>query len=115
MKKKTDLAATKQLANAFLMIEPVATEFSPMIVKHPFTDSGIVGIRKADGTLTMGNIMDNPDDLGSWRSTLRTVIDGCESTMQVAYLLTKSYSLGFLKFAEPYLARDTFAEVEPYG
>ena len=85
MKKKTDLAAVKQLANAFLMMEPEETEFSPMIVKHPFTDSGIVGIRKADGSLAMGNIMENPDDLASWRSTLRTVIDGCGSAMQVAY------------------------------
>lgn len=114
MKKKTDLAAVKQLANAFLMMEPEETEFSPMIVKHPFTDSGIVGIRKADGSLAMGNIMENPDDLASWRSTLRTVIDGCESAMQVAYLLTKSYSLGFLKYAEPHLSRDSFAEMLAY-
>lgn len=97
MKKMTDLTAVKQLAHAFLMMEPVETEFSPIIVKHPFTDSGIVGIRKPDGGISMGNIMENPDDLTSWRSTLRTVIDGCESAMQVAYLLTKSYSLGFLK------------------
>ena len=114
MKKTTDLAAIKQLAHAFLMMEPEETEFSPMIVKHPFTDSGIVGIRKADGSLSMGNIMENPDDLASWRSTLRTVIDGCGSVMQVAYLLTKSYSLGFLKYAEPHLARDTFAEMLAY-
>lgn len=114
MKKMTDLTAVKQLAHAFLMMEPVETEFSPIIVKHPFTDSGIVGIRKPDGGISMGNIMENPDDLTSWRSTLRTVIDGCGSAMQVAYLLTKSYSLGFLKYAEPHLSRDSFAEMLAY-
>ena len=42
MRRETDLAAVKSLARALLMLEPEETEFSPMVVKHPFTDSGIV-------------------------------------------------------------------------
>lgn len=42
MRKQTDLAAMKQLARVFLMMDPEPTSFSPVIIKHPFTDSGIV-------------------------------------------------------------------------
>lgn len=114
MKRTTNLAAVKQLAHAFLMMEPVETEFSPIVVKHPFTDSGVVGIRKPDGGLSIGNIMENPDDLASWRTEIGSMIDHTDSAMHVAYLVTKSYSLGFLKFAEPHLARDAFAEILAY-
>ena len=45
MRKQTDLAAMKQLARVFLMMDPEPTSFSPVIIKHPFTDSGIVTVR----------------------------------------------------------------------
>lgn len=67
MRHETDLAAVKSLARALLMLEPEGTAFSPMVVKHPFTDSGIVGIRKENGELGIGNIMEHPEDLISWR------------------------------------------------
>ena len=33
-----------------------------MIVKHPFTDSGITAIPKPDGRIQMLNLMDDPTD-----------------------------------------------------
>lgn len=42
MKNETDLESVKAVARSFLMLEPQETEFSPAIIKHPFTDSGIV-------------------------------------------------------------------------
>lgn len=48
LRKQTDLAAMKQLARVFLMMDPEPTSFSPVIIKHPFTDSGIVTVRSGN-------------------------------------------------------------------
>ena len=45
MRKQTDLAAMKQLARVFLMMDPEPTSFSPVIIKHPFTIQAIVTVR----------------------------------------------------------------------
>lgn len=114
MKKKTDLVRIKALAQTFLMFDPVDTDFSPMVIKHPFTDSGIVGIRKEDGGIRIGNISENPEDLDDWRKEVSGMIGRCDSAMQVAFLLTKSYSFGFLKYAQKDLDKDDFAKILAY-
>ena len=62
MRKQTNMQEVKALARSFLMFDPEPTELSPLVVKHPFTDSGIVGIRTPDGEYAIGNIMENPED-----------------------------------------------------
>lgn len=49
---ETDLKSLKALSHALLERDIQPTKMSPLVVKHPFTDSGIVGLRKKDG----GNI-----------------------------------------------------------
>lgn len=114
MKKKTDLARLKALAQTFLMFDPVDTDFPPMVIKHPFTDSGIVGIRKEDGGIRIGNISENPEDLDDWRKEMSGMIDRCDSAMAVVFLVTKSYSFGFLKYAQKDLDKDDLAKVLAY-
>ena len=41
MRKQTDLSKVKQTALALLSTEINETPYSPMIVKHPFTDIGV--------------------------------------------------------------------------
>ena len=62
MRKETDLRQVKATARALLMLDIGETDFSPMIVKHPFTDSGITAIPKPDGRIQMLNLMDDPTD-----------------------------------------------------
>lgn len=114
MKKKTDLARVKSLAHMLLMLDPVDTDFSPMVIKHPFTDSGIVGFSKEDGGIRIGNIVENPEDLDDWRKEMSGVISRCDSAMQVAFLVTKAYSFGFLKYAQKDLDKDDFAKILAY-
>lgn len=45
MKTATDLREIKKLARMFVMLDIQNTEYSPLIVKHPFTDSGMVAYR----------------------------------------------------------------------
>lgn len=105
MRRETDLAAVKSLAKALLMLELEETEFSPMVVKHPFTDSGIVGLRKENGELGIGNIMEHQEDLIAWRGVCRQMIDQSETVMEVAGMITKPYAFGFLKYAEDHLSK----------
>ncbi len=41
MRKETDLRQVKATARALRMLDIGETDFWPMIIKHPFTDSGI--------------------------------------------------------------------------
>ena len=41
---ETNLAALKTLARTLLWFDIQPTRLSPLVVKHPFTDSGLVGI-----------------------------------------------------------------------
>ena len=45
---ETNLAALKTLAHTLLWFDIQPTKLSPLVVKHPLTDSGRVGIRKED-------------------------------------------------------------------
>ena len=42
MKISTDLEQVKAVASAMLYMDVAKTEFSPIIVQHPFTSSGMV-------------------------------------------------------------------------
>ena len=75
MAKKTDMQALKQLAKSLLFFDPVDTEYAPLVIKHPFTDSGIVALPQSDGSLGIGNILENPEDLKAWRKQQAKIID----------------------------------------
>ena len=41
MKKHTDLDGVKQVASALLFTDIEKTKYSPMVVQHPFTNTGV--------------------------------------------------------------------------
>ncbi len=49
MKKETDMSEVIFIAKMMLMTDVQETEFSPMVVQHPFTSSGIVVLPEKDG------------------------------------------------------------------
>ena len=61
MRKQTDLSDLKQTAHALLYTEIYATEFSSIIVTHPFTDSGITTLSDGNGGMELLNLMENED------------------------------------------------------
>ena len=105
MRKETDLRQVKAIARALLMLDIGKTDFSPMIVKHPFTDSGITAIPKPDGGVQMLNIMDDPSDLKRWRDFMCQTIEKASSAYEVYMMVTKPYGLTFLKFVYPHLSQ----------
>ena len=68
MRNETDLRQVKATARALLMLDIGETDFSPMIVKHPFTNSGITAIPKPDGGIQMLNISVDLSNLKLWRN-----------------------------------------------
>lgn len=110
-KRETDLQKMKELAKALLFMEPQATQFSPMVIKHPFTDSGIVGLRNNAGELRIGNIMENEADLQQWRKVMGEMIEKTDSAFGIYLLVTKSYALGFAKYAEQFLSKEDFTRI----
>ena len=57
MRKQTNLAEVKLTALALLSTEINETPYSPMIVKHPFTDTGLTALPDGNGGITMINLM----------------------------------------------------------
>ena len=87
MKRRTDLEQVKAVAIALLLTEIHKTEFSPAVVQHPFTSSGIVPLRK-DGQMQIADITQDENALKQWQDTMT---------------LNKPYALTFLKYSSPYL------------
>ena len=101
MRKQTDLAAMKQLARVFLMMDPEPTSFSPVIIKHPFTDSGIVTVRSGN-EYRAADITADEAVRSQWREQMASLIENAETPRHIYMMLTKSYRFAFLKYAMPY-------------
>lgn len=111
MKEQTDLNAVKALAHAMLELDIKQTKLSPLVVKHPFTDNGISGVRKPDGSIAIADLLNKPDELDLWRKQVGCAIDEADSAFQIYMMVTKSYALGFLKFARHSLSEKDFANI----
>lgn len=115
MEKETDLPAVKQLAISMLYLDIATTEFSPVVVKHPFTDSGFVSLpRKADEPFQIGNLLDNPEHLEKWRCAMRNRIEKANTVTDITMMLTVSYMFAFLRHAAHLLSKKDMSELLAY-
>ena len=55
MRKETDLSKVKTVAKTFLMQDIKETPMSPLVVKHPFTDSALIVAQDSEGRVTQTN------------------------------------------------------------
>lgn len=110
MKSSTDLNQLKSSAKSLLYIDVSETELSPMIVKHPYTDSAIVAINNDNG-YKLANILENYDALIQWQGIMSERIENAKSAIEIYCLITKPYKLAFLEFAAKSLSSDDFSEI----
>ena len=110
MKKHTDLDGVKQVASALLFTDIEKTKYSPMVVQHPFTNTGIAAI-SADGSFQLLNLLEKPEDLNIWRQSVRQQIESAETSYQIYSLINSPYALAFLRFSEPYLSKEDFSSI----
>lgn len=105
MRKETDLAKVKRTAHMFLALDIQLTAHSPIVVSHPFTCNGIVAFRDEHGEISVGNLIEKPDDLARWRRQVGAQIDQANSIPGIFFLLNKPYYLAFLKYTASALPR----------
>ncbi len=112
MKKETDLAGVKSIAKMLLMTDVHETEFSPVVVQHPFTSSGIVVLpEKSGGNIMPLDITRDTDGLRQWRNAVASSIDHADNAFGIYMMVNKPYGLAFLKYASPYLSKKDFSQI----
>lgn len=111
MRKETDLARVKSIAHVLLDMPIAQTSFSPAIVSHPFTSTGITATQNEDGSFSMVDLLNKEEDLATWREMVGKQIDSAENACQVFFLLNKPYYLTFLKFSGPVLSQEDLGQL----
>ena len=111
MKTVTDLGEIKKLARMFVHLDIQSTEYSPLIVKHPFTDSGMIAYRTDDGGIAQADITSDPAALKLWQEEKLRQIKEARTPHEISFMITKSYSLAFLKYAAPHLSSKDLSEM----
>ena len=110
MRKETNMVGVRSVAKALLMLDIHLTDYSPVIVQHPFTASGIVAVPTENG-LTMLDITQGDENLSAWRGLMVKQIDQARNAYHVYMMLNKPYALSFLSLAEPHLSQKDFSEI----
>ena len=58
MRPETDMEKVRKVARTLLHLDIHPTFLFPMVVSHPFTNSGFVGLRDGDGNVSIGALLD---------------------------------------------------------
>ena len=103
MQKQTDLKEVKSVAVALLMTDIHENTFSPVVVQHPFTSSGFVGLKR-DGSFQILDITRDPENLRLWQKQVREQIEEADSAFRIYMMVNKPYGLTFLKYTAPHLS-----------
>ena len=111
MRKETNLKRVKEIAHLLLMTDIQKTEFSPIIVKHPFTDTGVTTVPNDEIGFQVVNIMDDENAQRQWRESVGKIIDEAENAYEIYMRVTKPYGLTFLKFVSLHLSRTEMSEI----
>ena len=108
MRETTDMTKVKSIARMLLWTDVHKTEYSPIIVQHPFTSSGFVFIPGDEFPI---DITKNAENLNRWREYMGKKIDDAVTASCIGIMLNKAYGLTFLKLAEPYLSNADLSEL----
>ena len=112
---ESNMTALKTLSHTLLHLDIQPTKMSPLVVKHPFTDSGLAGIFAEDGSLSVGNLLDSPDALRTWRENFSRRINEAETAMNLFCMITKPYQFGYLRLAAAHLSEQDMASFLSYA
>lgn len=103
--KETNLEQVKLIATAFLHMEIRKTTSSPVIVQHPFTSHGFIGLRdKQTGAIEVVNILEDNAAFEKYKAEMEERIDKIDSISDLNLMLTNPYKLVFLKMAAAHIS-----------
>lgn len=110
MERKTDLESVKNIAKSLLRVPILETEYSPIIVSHPFTKCGIVTLLDGEEFCQL-DITKSSDALKKWQAQMERQIDESHNAHFVYYLLNDSYRLMFLNDIAKFLSVEEFSDL----
>lgn len=98
------------MADSLLMTEIQKTQYSPVVVQHPFTSSGVVAVMK-NGKYQMTDITKSRKALKEWQMNMKQGIERAESMEEIYSKINKPYLLAFLDRALPYLSKKDYSKL----
>ena len=110
MRTETDLECVKNAAIELLSVPILKTEFSPMIVSHPFTKCGIATILNGDDFAQL-DITKSKENFVIWQNQMARFINESHNAYFVFSLLNDSYRLMFLNKVASFLSLKDFSEL----
>lgn len=87
----------KTVALSLLHTDIHKTKYAPAVVQHPFTSSGLVGL-KVNGKVQLLDITEDEKNLRLWREQVQKLIENSQDPFEVFMLINKPYGLTFLKY-----------------
>ena len=106
--RKTNLTEVKVVARWLLFTDVHTTEYSPVIVHHPFASSGLTIL---PGTNEFLDITASKESRGKWCDYLSKKIDEAEDAYDIFMMLNKTYALTFIKYAIDHLSAEDLSAV----
>ena len=113
MENKDSLLLVKSHAKAVADFSPILTDYSPMIVSHPFTKSGIVPYKSSDDNSSFEylDITTSRENLKVWQQMTKDIIDSCNSIEEVFTLVDPNYRLFFLGIIKNSVSKQMFSKL----
>lgn len=106
--KKTDIRKVKEIARLLLMTDVHTTVYSPMIVQHPFTSSGVTVLPE---TGKFVDITKSAENLKAWQDSIGKRIAAADSVYSIYMLINKIYTLTFLKYVQDLLSTEDMSTI----
>ena len=107
MERKTDLQKVKEIAKELLNVPILETEYSPMIVSHPFANCGLVVVPYDDDYYQLN--ISKPDAFNKWKNIMSEQIDNCVNAHHIFYMVNNPYRLMFVDAIADCLSNEEFA------
>ena len=109
MENVSDLNKIKAISKGLLDISILETEYSPIIVSHPFTKCGIVLLPNED--YAQVDITKDKSALNKWKKAMAEQIDSCTSVYQIYHIVNEAYSMLFFHDIASSLSKEDSAWV----
>ena len=110
MNNETDLHTIKQIAKGLLKISILETEYSPMIVSHPFTKCGLVTILDGNEFVQL-DIIKSSEALKKWQSQVARQIDEARSVEDIYFMVNDAYHILFFSDISKHLSKEDFSSL----
>lgn len=108
MAKETDLQSVKRIAKGLLNIDILETEYSPMIVSHPFTKCGIITLLDGENLVQL-DVTRSQEAFEKWKAQMSRQIDESTSAYYVYLLLNDSYRMMFFNDISKFLSIEDYS------